>query len=176
LSALERARYDLGGHLGQYARRLRQAETDEDLYRTLAEALTPLTRCTAVLRIEDDSVRVHSASGAGDPIPLASAPAIASVAETLDCIVAIHGPDELSAALTDLLPAPAGSRVVLVPVVSRGVVRAVLYAENGPEPAGGGTLEALATIAGLMLEARTAEPQPPADLIAVLPATPTNRS
>ncbi len=175
MSASERAPYEIAGHLGQYARRLRQAETDEDLYRTLAEALPPLAGRTAVLIIEDGRVRVQAAAGHCDPIPLARAPAVTNVADTLDCVVAMHGPEELSAGLADLLSAPEGSRVVLVPVVSSGVVRAVIYAENGREPADSGALEVLATVAGLVLDARTAE-YPPPDLIAIRPAASTNRS
>ena len=45
----------------------------------------------------------------------------------------LHNADELSAPLIQILPAPPGSKVALVPVVRGAEVVAVLYAENGKE-------------------------------------------
>lgn len=94
-------------------------------------------------------------------IPLSDAPAFAGVLETMDAVICMATPGEISGRLAGVLGASEDRRVSLLPVTvgqSQGKrrVAAILYAENDAEPIDVNVLEIVTALAGNTLDARQA--------------------
>jgi hypothetical protein len=99
---------------------------------------------------------------AGLKIPLESAPAIKGATDSMDTVIALANPGELSETLVAALSLDEACRVSLLPIVTQRTgkerkVSAVLAIPGYEVPANVSVLELLATIAGLSLEVRQAE-------------------
>jgi len=151
----------LAARLNQAARRLRQADNEKEWAAVLADTAAGSCPRVAVFGVKGDALELlrlnRTETNGGEQatrspghsrVPLAEASAFRSVIETGETVVALHNADELSAPLIQILPAPPGSKVALVPVVRGAEVVAVLYAENGKETAELPLLELLAALAG----------------------------
>jgi hypothetical protein len=98
------------------------------------------------------------ASISGFRAPLAEIPAAVTVSDSLDTVIAMATPGELSEPLAAALGAPEGSRICLIPITvgrasaNRRVV-AILFAWNGAEPVDVNILELLCSLAGATLDA-----------------------
>ena len=99
---------------------------------------------------------------AGLKIPLESAPAIKGATDSMDTVIALANPGELSETLVAALSLDEACRVSLLPIVTQRTgkerkVSAVLAIPGYEVPANVSVLELLTTIAGLSLEVRQAE-------------------
>ncbi len=151
----------LAARLNQAARRLRQADNEEEWAAVLTDAAAGSCPRVAVFGVKGGLVelpqrgRTETSDGEQatrsperNRVPLAEAPAFRSVIETGETVVTLHNAGELSGPISQALPAPPGSKVVLLPVIHGGEVAAVLYAENGKDTAQLPLLELLAALAG----------------------------
>jgi hypothetical protein len=170
---LEKAREDLraqlAGALNQWLRRVRAAESDQEVYEQLIE-LAGLFSERAVLVVAGDGSKVRIAAwrdfaaGAAAEAPdlefsADSAPALRNVIESKETTVAENSSAELSGHLAAFFEGFAYGKIVLSPVVARDRTMAVLCAAHpSPETAVPG-VELLCTVAGLTLEARAAASQ-----------------
>ncbi len=139
--------------LNQTVRRLRTAEGESEIESLLIN--TAHARRMACLRFDGERVRMTAFRGiASAPEPFLSleAPALLSVIETHDTVVAAATPAELSQALFDAgeVSTFTEPKIHLVPVVVHGAVLLVIFAAEDVHSA---QLEILGNAAGLRLEA-----------------------
>jgi DNA gyrase/topoisomerase IV subunit B len=154
--ACERVRSQVADQFNQAARRMRQAESPEDLEATLADAARGFASGAAVFRVEGDTVAGVRIAGEDETvagsfsklrIPLAAAPALASAVQTREPVIAAATASEVSQELASLLGHSAESRVSIFPIVLGGHTSGLLYAWGNPQtPA----LELLAQLAAAM--------------------------
>lgn len=157
---------DLSARLNQAGRRLRQARDEEDWIRVLLDAAKFFCRRVALFQLAGERLRFRGARGGESPagwagtaeVAISAAPAFLAAVSSGDPVVLVHSAAELSEVIAGGLPAPAGSRVALLPVVTRERTVAILYAEAGEAPLDLNALELLTTLAGVVLEGRSSEP------------------
>jgi hypothetical protein len=158
-------RREYGDRFNQSLRRLRNSESETELYINLLEAAGAFSRRSALLRVDGALLRpvgsrdlAAEGSGqlSGEEIPLASAPALLSAVEARDTTIAARSAAELSAPLADFFGEGSEGKIGLFPVVSRERTTAVLCAGDGGVDAELSSLELLTTLAGVTLEARAA--------------------
>jgi hypothetical protein len=147
-----------GNVLNQSVRRLRQAETHAEWVQVLLESAVQWCSGAGLCSTLNQQLRCEGVRGlpeslTGIEMPLTSAPAFASCAESQDPVVAIASAGELSGAIAECIR---GNRVHLFPLASSGKVQAILFAEAATDPE---HLELLASVAGATLADRTAAPQ-----------------
>jgi hypothetical protein len=142
------ARRETSEALNQASRRIRQSETEEDVYAALVDSARQFSERGVLLRLGDGRVTFHDADGVLWDVPLADAPAVAAAAASADPVVALCSASELSAPVAAALAEDSGRRARLFPVQWRGENRAVLTAISEETAA----LELLAAIAGSKLE------------------------
>jgi hypothetical protein len=156
-------RREIGERLNQTARRLRQSENDGELNGALVDAASGYAGRSVLFAVDGESLKVASARGFDDEVeaalfrtevPMASAPALANAVESLDTVVAMHTPGELSERLVGLLGEAPDNRAFLFPVISGQKTTAVLYAEASDLEVNTSALELLTSLAGLALDAR----------------------
>lgn len=130
----ERAVRECADRLNQAVRRLRQAETLDELGSTLTDAAAGFAAGAALFTVDGQTARMACVRGieaeevpARFQIPLDSAPAIAGAIETRDPVTAAAVPGEVSEAVADLLGHTPELRVLLVPIVADGRVAGILY-------------------------------------------------
>lgn len=132
-----RARRELAEQLNQAARRMRLADSVEELGRTLVDAAGEFATGAALFRIVGQAARGEGIRGVSEEtarafgaleIPLASAAALASAVESRDRVTAEAAPAEVSAELAALLDHPPDGRVQIYPLVVNEKVPALLYA------------------------------------------------
>jgi hypothetical protein len=92
-------------------------------------------------------------------VDVAAAPAFANAVESLDTVIALAEPGELSEPLARALQPEPGKRVCLLPVIigragAKRRAAAVVYAESGPAPMDTNALEVLTSLAGAALDCR----------------------
>ena len=149
------ARAEVTERLNNAVRRLRQSETPEAWFLTLAETTAQFAGRVAAFSIHGPNIR-HE----GDPrteVPLASAAALANAVESRDVVVAAATPRELSPEFFELLGSPAGARVWLFPLITGAdKVQGVLYAHPGDSAVDVSAIELLCSIAVTPLQ-----PEPP---------------
>ncbi|HXF27699.1 MAG TPA: hypothetical protein VN610_10505 [Bryobacteraceae bacterium] len=164
---LERAKSEIeagaqarfAGSLLISARRLRQHEDLAGWLSALLEAASNHAERVLLFSVNGNDVHFERASGveiSGDlaDIPLSAAPAFAAAVESQDTVVAMRSQAEISEVLAALLGDSPGHRFHLFPVISRGHVAAVMYADSSTGPVESTALELLAVLAGLSLESR----------------------
>jgi len=155
------ARRELSEKLNQSVRRLRHVESDSQWGNALVETTQGFCDRAALFTIESGALHLEAArnltSGmAMENVPLAAAPAFANASESKDTVVAMRTKGEMSDSIASLLGEAAGRKFHLFPVVTRERVGAVLYADAEDRPVESGALELLATVAGAVLESRSA--------------------
>ena len=141
--------------LNQTIRRLRQTTGEVDLLAMLVDTSAPFSTRAAGIVLNGTRARAVNVRGFVAPeieFEIGKAAALLSAIETKDPVVAAASESELSpelcgAALRDMETV---ERAYLFPLVSRGSVRAVLFALGSVQPA---TLELLTETAGMRLEA-----------------------
>jgi hypothetical protein len=154
--------------LNQTARRLEQAEDAPawasallDGLHSFAPQVTLFSVLTGKLRYEGH--RAPAGRQFGDfsqlDLPSDAAPAFANVLETLDTVIALATPGELTEPLARTLRADPEKRICLLPVtIGRSTgnrrVAAIVYAEPGGAPSDTNALELLAALAGATLDCR----------------------
>lgn len=166
------ARRELGEKLNRFARRLRNAATHQEWADAVLDASLAFGERAALFGVFDGALKLESARGMnqasynGRLVPLPEAPAFASAVETLDPVIAMRMPGELSEAVAALSPSEAARPVHLFPLVTRGKAAAVLYVESAESTPEMGALELIASVAASALEVRTAA-QKPSALVAI---------
>jgi|SRR5579863_2033646 len=162
--AAAESRRAVAEELNQAARRLRQAGSAEELYTVLADVTSSFCDEAAVFSVSGRQVRAERmrrpaeiAAGeaqATQNLPAlefsaADAAAFSTAIESLDPVIAISTPAEVTAALVELFKHEVDEKVYLFPLMARGEAAGVLYASGGVQaPA----LELLSGVAGLQLE------------------------
>lgn len=132
-----RARRELAEQLNQAARRMRLADSTEELGKTLVDAAGEFATGAALFRIVGNAARGERIRGVSEEtarvfgaleIPLASAAALAGAVESRDRVTAQSAPAEVSAELAALLEHPPEGRVQIFPLVVNEKVPGLLYA------------------------------------------------
>lgn len=136
--AVAGARRETAEHVNNFARRLRSAESRDEIRRSLVDAAD-----------EYSSRVVFLESGELD---FAAAPALANALESKDTVVAAGTPGELSEGVCQQLGAAPESLVYVVPLVAHDKSLGVLCALPSAEPMNVSALELLATLAAPHLE------------------------
>lgn len=157
--ASETARRETADFLNQGVRRMRQASGAGELASALLDSTARFALCAALFRIDGGSAKgesvrgieaeAESAFGTLD-IPLADAPALAAAVESLDPVVSVTAPEELSAALSGYCGNDPHGRAYLFPLSPRGRAAALLCAWGDVEPS---ALELLAQTASAVWSA-----------------------
>jgi hypothetical protein len=155
--------------LNQALRRLRAAETRQEILNVLSENTAPYCTQSVVLLFETSQARIAAARGLPgrqpkEGIPVEQSPALLACIESRDRVVALALPEQLSAPLSAAFESEAGSeeheKAYLFPITSRQAVVAVLVATgevNSPP------LELMCEAVAMRLEALTpVAPQGPA--------------
>lgn len=154
--------------LNQTARRLEQSGDAEAWGAALLDGLHAFAPHVAMFSVLTGRLRYegHRASGgrnldrlASIDVPVNDAPAFANVLESLDTVIALATPGELSEPLAQALQTDPSRRVCLLPVLigragGNRRVAAVVYAESDAAPADTNALEVLVSLAGSMLDCR----------------------
>src|SRR5262249_20340978 len=112
-----------------------------------------------------------------EAVPLASAPAFASAAESRDTIVAMRSRGELSESIARILGEAPGRRFALFPVAHGDHIMALLYADSQERQVDTSGLELLAAMAGApVAPGRQADLVEQADLVQIDVAKPAPES
>jgi len=176
-------RAQLADSFNQALRRFRAAESEQEIFDLLIE-LAGLFCARAALALIQDGARASftawrdfTIDSPGLPpvaeLPLESAPALQSAVQSRETAIAEKTSSELSGAVAGLFEGVEAGKVILVPVLNRDKTVALLCAaQRAPEWNPGG-LELLAMLAGLALEAKSAQrPQPLAAISRAAAAAP----
>lgn len=170
--------------LNQTARRLEQAEEAPAWAAALLDGLHAFAPQVALFSVLTGKLRHegHRASAGRSLAALetlsaeaADAPAFRNVLETMDTVIALATPGELTGALVKALGVEASKRVCLLPVIigraaGKPRVAAVVYAEGDAGPVDTNALELLVSLAGATLDCRLNRRPAPADKPEVIPA------
>jgi len=148
-----RARRELSDQLNQSVRRLRQADSLDQLAATLMDAAAVFAAGAAIFRIAGSAARGEKIRGVPQAaaqafgsldLPLSSAPALAGAVESRDPVIAVTSAAEVSPQLVALAAHAADGRAFIFPLVVKNQVPAVLYCWG---PVQGAALEMLAQVA-----------------------------
>jgi hypothetical protein len=170
-----RARRELADQLNQSVRRMRQAQSLDELAATLLDAAMGFAGGAALFRIagniaKGDKIRGVAAGPAEEfsslEIPLANAPALAGAVETRDPVIAVTAPTEVSAELVLLAAHPADGRAFLFPLVVKDRVPVLLYCWGAVL---GAAVEMLAQMAAAVWEFQVT-PETPTQLVTIATA------
>ncbi len=154
--------------LNRAVRRLRALENQDQWNDHFVDAAQHFAGRAVLFALHGDSLRLASPRNAAavPDIPLSQAPAFRCAVDTRDTVVALRAAGELSPPIAGFLGEDAASKFYLFPIVARGRVAAILYADSGlsnnlqPD-----ALELLASLAGALLENRS--PQPAAGFVTI---------
>jgi len=155
------AHRELSEKLNQSVRRLRHVESNSQWGHALVETTQGFCDRAALFTIESGALHFDAAwnlTGGMEMqnVPLNSAPAFANAFESKDTVIAMRTRGEMSDSIASLLGEAEGRKFYLFPVVTRERVAAILYADAEDRPVESGALELLATVAGAVLESRSA--------------------
>lgn len=134
------AKRELIAALNNAARRLGKAESPEEWSRILEEAGTFFCRQAKFFALSDGTLAVEGAA-----VPVSSAPAIASVLESKDTVIAAATANELSAEVLSTIGD--ANRIWLVPVLVRDRIAGVLCGTPDGDGYDVSALELLASLA-----------------------------
>jgi hypothetical protein len=145
--------------LNHAARRLRSAGAG-GWVQALVEVAAPFSARVALFTLDSGSLHLEATRllYASEDVPLDAAPAFRSAVETKDTVVAARTRGEMSAPIAALFGEAADGRFHLFPVSTGERVVALLYADGPPASMQPDALELLATLAGAVVESRTAAP------------------
>jgi len=168
--ARARARRELADQLNQSVRRIRQADSHEELAATLLDAAMPFASGAAIFRIADAAAHGEKIRGtAGDDadsfssfeMPLSAAPALAGAVETRDPVIAVTTESEVSARLISLAAHSPDGRAYIYPLVVKEQVPVLLYCWGAVQ---GAVLEMLAQVAAGVWDSLVVPEAPPPEL------------
>ncbi len=176
--ACEQTRRSQAESLNQKLRRLRQAAPEQNIFEILSESCAEYTDSVVVLVFENGHARVtacHGTDAAGLCFEITAAPAVVSVIETCDPMVAVASANEISPDLAHKL-APLGStnpdrKAYLFPLTARHSVVAMLLA-SGSQPLNTAPVELLCEAAGMRLETLVHSPEPASKAAQLAPLAP----
>ncbi len=173
--ARRETRQQMGQELGQALRVLRAANDGGEWKEAVLNAVAPFGALTALFLVTKDRFTLEGVRGVGEletgfDLEFHEAAAFLNAKESKDLVVALRGDSEVSPYVMSLRPEAGAEggvpgKCYVFPVMVQGEVAALLYVE--PREAGGeasrenegepvleiGTVEALATAAGLSLHA-----------------------
>jgi hypothetical protein len=162
--------------LNQALRRIRQAASQAEVLAILLDSTAPYSARAVVLRVENNqanSLGVRGTEAGPMEFPLEAAPAVSSVCENREPVVALASPGELTAELAEALsPDDSQGKAYLFAVAARQEAVAVLIATGVSAAV---SMELLAEAAGMKLESLEAEvrvalkPLPSSELIQIVP-------
>ena len=155
------AHRELAEKLNQSVRRLRHFESNSQWGNALVESTQGFCDRAALFTIESGALHLEASrsltSGmAMENVPLISAPAFLNAFESKDTVIAMRTKGEMSDSIASSLGEAEGRKFYLFPVITRERVGATLYADAEDRPVESGALELLATVAGAVLESRSA--------------------
>jgi hypothetical protein len=167
---------ELIGSLNQSVRRLASAENDEQWRETLLDATQGFCGRAALFTVnrgmlELESTRNIQSERQLTDAPLDSAPAFGAAMETRDTIVAMRTKGEMSPSVAQYFGEAENDKFYLFPVISRGRVATLLYADGGNAQVE--SLELLAVVASAILEGRSSVSAQKGELINIASARKT---
>ncbi len=156
--------------LNQTARRLEHAESSDAWAAALLDGAFAVAPCVVLFSVVGGELQYEDHRSMGElpvrelgdrRIQVAEAAAFGGVIESLDAVIAMATPGEISPELVEALGGAEEKRVCLLPIIvgqSEGKrrVAAVLYAEGGGESVDINLLEVIAALAGTTLDCRHA--------------------
>lgn len=161
------ARRKMSERLNQVARRLEQADDINAWTAAVLDGVQCFAPRALLFSVLGGSLKFEgqrSGTPSPDPapdlrVPLASAPAFQGVADTLDTVIAVAAPGEVSTEIAAFAALSPEKRVCLLPVITGRTARepklaGVILAEPGDVPCDVNSLELLASLAGATLECR----------------------
>jgi hypothetical protein len=158
--SLAGARRELTSKLNQAVRRLRASETEEQWGQAIVDGTPSFSDRAALFILRDGSLHVAAARnipGAEQvpAVPLDSASAFRSAAQSKDSFVALRTKGEMSESIARWAGEETGRKFFLFPIVAKDRVVAVLYADATEHNIETNGLELLATVAGAVIESQT---------------------
>ena len=163
--ACDQARRSQAEGLNQSLRRLRQANGEEHILRTLSESCAPYADMSVVLVFENNQAHAtagHGLEAGGLSFDIVSAPAVVAAIDSRDPVVALANDDELSWALAQKFRGsnddPSDRNAYLFPLTARHSVVAMLIA-SGSAPLISAPIELLCEAAGIRLETLLPSPE-----------------
>jgi hypothetical protein len=155
------AHRELSEKLNQSTRRLRNLDSDSQWSNVFVETTQGFCDRAALFTIESGALHLEAARNltggmAMENVPLGSAPAFANAFQSKDTVIAMRTRGEMSDSIASLLGEAEGRKFYLFPVVTRERVGAILYADAEDRPVESGALELLSTVAGAVLDSRSA--------------------
>ncbi len=155
----ERGRREVFDRLSQAARRLREFETEQQWSRALVDATEGLCGRAILFAVSKQGLEFRAARNASDsaspPIAIASAPAFAEVLNTKDRVVALRTRGELSEPVINIWGDAPDQQASLFPLITRGRVAAILYADSDGGPIENSALDLLTSLAASVLDGVT---------------------
>lgn len=155
-----KTRRETAERLNLASRRVREFSTEQQWTQALADSTAGFCERAAVFLVNNARLELRAGrnldSDTLGPVELAAAPAFAGAVDTKDPVVALRTRGELSEPIAELFGESPESRFALYPLVKRGRVAAILYADGTLEP---GALELLASFASTVLDGLP-DPQP----------------
>ncbi len=149
---IAKARRDLAGQLSQAVRRLRIFESERQWSQTLVDIAHGFCERAHLFVVNGPHLETPSM----ERVPLSEAPAFASAVETRDTVVAVRTRGELSERIAKLVGEDPVQRFYLFPLLVRGRVAAILYADTNVET---NALELIASCGAAVLEGLAPERQ-----------------
>jgi hypothetical protein len=158
--SLAGARRELTSKLNQAVRRLRASETEEQWSQAIIDGTPGFSDRAALFILRDGSLHVDAARNISDAeqmpaVPLDSASAFRSAAQSKDTFVALRTKGEMSEPIARWAGEDTGGKFFLFPIVAKDRVVALLYADATEHNIETNGLELLATVAGAVIESRT---------------------
>jgi hypothetical protein len=145
--------------LNRAVRRLRASRGGEWV-QVVNESVRPFAARTAIFRVQNGALHLEAAPGRVplEAVSLESAAAFHIAVESQDTVVAVRTAGEMSPSIAGYFGESPSGRFHLFPILSGGRVAALLYADGPATELQPEALELLATVAGAMLDSRTAQP------------------
>ena len=167
---------ELIGSLNQSVRRLTSAENDTQWQEAFLDATQGFCDRAALFTVNHELLRLESTRNIRgerqlSEVPLASAPAFGETIESRDTIVAMRTKGEMSPAIAECFGEAENGKFYLIPVISRGRVVNVAYADGDKTQVE--SLELLAAVAGAILEGRSSVSAQKGELINIASARKT---
>ncbi|MCC6264842.1 MAG: hypothetical protein IT169_14785 [Bryobacterales bacterium] len=160
--------------LHKAVRRAENAEGRDDVIAALLDGVSSYAERAVLLQLEGDMITgICGIPGSEDPyeshsleIPVEQAPALHNSKQSGEPLVAMRLESEFSSELLGYLGEAADEKIRIFPVLSRGLVKALLLAEAGTKPFHAGSIEILTMTAGHRWTV-SKEAAEPAQLIAI---------
>lgn len=160
--------------LHKAVRRIENAEGRDDVAAALLDGMAPYAERAILLQLEGDMITgIRGAAGSDDryelvplEIPVEQAPALHNAKQSAEPLVALRLESEFSGEILGYLGEAADEKVRVFPVISRGLVKALLLVEAGAKSFHAGSIEILTMMAGHRYTAGKEQAEP-AQLIAI---------